>query len=255
MRVDRHGVQLLHVSRLNEVVQELIGDYISMEEYYMIVNVNKAVDIDEIIPDNLTSTMVDDVFYILKKCSERAFGTVSPSSACAMINHICAQLNGRYKRVLQQSLEKQFQQLDSFVSQLGKEFGVNINLNGVLGGGGGGGNGGGDALQEGGAGGKNGISQLELTMFTMCNNLCVSAQNMQTLKVHLDGQFQEIFGGNSSSSSSISSRYVFFSCWYGCRSCCRRVYSQLFLPTTSTSNTTTSTTTTVAVAVIVIRRL
>ena len=44
----------------------------------------------------LTSTLVDDVFFILKKCVERAFSTSSSQAACALVNHINALLQREY---------------------------------------------------------------------------------------------------------------------------------------------------------------
>jgi hypothetical protein len=42
MRQDSHGDSLMHVSKLNEVTQELTGHLIALEEYYMIENVHKV---------------------------------------------------------------------------------------------------------------------------------------------------------------------------------------------------------------------
>ena len=44
----------------------------------------------------LTSTLVDDVFFILKKCVERAFSTASSQAACALVNHINGLLQREY---------------------------------------------------------------------------------------------------------------------------------------------------------------
>ena len=44
----------------------------------------------------LTSTVVDDVFFILKKCTERAFSTFSAQAACALVNHINSLLEREY---------------------------------------------------------------------------------------------------------------------------------------------------------------
>ena len=39
-----------------------------MEEYYMRESIAKAIQLDNIEPGNLTSSMTDDVFFILKQC-------------------------------------------------------------------------------------------------------------------------------------------------------------------------------------------
>ena len=49
----------------------------------------------------LTSTVVDDVFFILKKCTERAFSTYSAQAACALVNHINALLEREYHDALE----------------------------------------------------------------------------------------------------------------------------------------------------------
>ncbi len=41
------SLDLLHVSKLNEAVQELVSHYIALEEYCMFQNVQKAIQIDE----------------------------------------------------------------------------------------------------------------------------------------------------------------------------------------------------------------
>jgi hypothetical protein len=49
-------------------IQELIGQYTIFEDYFMIENINKAISMDTTPNDSLTSSIVDDVFFILKKC-------------------------------------------------------------------------------------------------------------------------------------------------------------------------------------------
>jgi hypothetical protein len=53
---------------LSRLMQELIGSYIMMEEYFMKEMVNKAVMMDNVEVGQLTSSMVDDAFFIVKKC-------------------------------------------------------------------------------------------------------------------------------------------------------------------------------------------
>uniref|UniRef100_A0A671NFB0 Conserved oligomeric Golgi complex subunit 4 n=1 Tax=Sinocyclocheilus anshuiensis TaxID=1608454 RepID=A0A671NFB0_9TELE len=79
--------QLLKNCQLSRTMQELIGYYIPMEEYYMRESVNKAVAMDTAEVGQLSSSMVDDVFYIVKKCISRAPTSSSSDCVCAMINH------------------------------------------------------------------------------------------------------------------------------------------------------------------------
>ena len=53
---------------LSRQMQELIGSYIMMEEYFMREMVLKAVSMDMGEEGSLTSSMVDDAFFIVKKC-------------------------------------------------------------------------------------------------------------------------------------------------------------------------------------------
>ena len=52
----------------------------------------------------LTSTLVDDTFFILKKCTERAFSTASAQAACALVNHINSLLQREYYEQLESVL-------------------------------------------------------------------------------------------------------------------------------------------------------
>nr|KAF6409465.1 component of oligomeric golgi complex 4 [Rousettus aegyptiacus] len=79
--------QLLNNCLLSCTMQELIGLYITMEEYFMRETVNKAVALDTYEKGQLTSSMVDDVFYIVKKCIGRALSSSSIDCLCAMINN------------------------------------------------------------------------------------------------------------------------------------------------------------------------
>eukprot|EP00959_Pyramimonas_sp_CCMP1952_P188708 3947002-Pyramimonas_sp.AAC.1 len=71
-----------------------------MEEYYMNENVLKAVAIDEVTPGQLTSSMVDDVFYILQKCARRTLGASSVQCVCAGLNNLNNILGAQYMQAL-----------------------------------------------------------------------------------------------------------------------------------------------------------
>jgi hypothetical protein len=51
----------------NQAVRELVSYYVAMEEFCMEANVAKAVEIREHSADSLTTSMVDDAFFILQK--------------------------------------------------------------------------------------------------------------------------------------------------------------------------------------------
>jgi hypothetical protein len=49
-------------------IQELIGQYSILENYFMTENIQKAIQMDAINKNSLHSSVVDDVFFIIKKC-------------------------------------------------------------------------------------------------------------------------------------------------------------------------------------------
>lgn len=100
---------LQRTSRLNERMQELMGGFVTLEEYFMVQNVAKAIRNDEPYEDDaeaLTSSVVEDVFYILQRCSDRAMLTGSASSVCAIINHINTTINQDFKDYHQKGLRE-----------------------------------------------------------------------------------------------------------------------------------------------------
>uniref|UniRef100_H3CV90 Conserved oligomeric Golgi complex subunit 4 n=1 Tax=Tetraodon nigroviridis TaxID=99883 RepID=H3CV90_TETNG len=99
--------KLLKHCLLSRNMQELIGYYI-MEEYYMRESVNKAVAMDTYEKGQLTSSMVDDCFYIVKKCISRALSSSNIDCLCAMINHANIALESDFREVLLNKLRQGF---------------------------------------------------------------------------------------------------------------------------------------------------
>uniref|UniRef100_A0A2K5ECT7 Conserved oligomeric Golgi complex subunit 4 n=1 Tax=Aotus nancymaae TaxID=37293 RepID=A0A2K5ECT7_AOTNA len=100
--------KLLNNCFLSCTMQELIGLYITMEEYFMRETVNKAVALDTYEKGQLTSSMVDDVFYIVKKCIGRALSSSSIDCLCAMINLATTELESDFRDVLCHKLRMGF---------------------------------------------------------------------------------------------------------------------------------------------------
>ncbi|XP_050538118.1 conserved oligomeric Golgi complex subunit 4 isoform X2 [Daktulosphaira vitifoliae] len=79
---------LLNNSKLCCSVQELMGKYLEFERYYMEESIKKAMMMDTIENDDeLTSSMVDDVFFIIRKCVMRSLRSGSLDLLCAVINN------------------------------------------------------------------------------------------------------------------------------------------------------------------------
>uniref|UniRef100_A0A8C5KGU9 Conserved oligomeric Golgi complex subunit 4 n=1 Tax=Jaculus jaculus TaxID=51337 RepID=A0A8C5KGU9_JACJA len=100
--------KLLNNCLLSCTMQELIGYYITMEEYFMRETVNKAVALDTYEKGQLTSSMVDDVFYIVKKCIGRALSSSNIDCLCAMINLATTELEADFRNVLCNKLQMGF---------------------------------------------------------------------------------------------------------------------------------------------------
>jgi hypothetical protein len=87
-------------------VQELVGYYIVLEEYFMSENVKKAIRIDELVADGMTTSMVDDVFYVLQSCTRRAISTSNLQSVLRIINHTAALLNNDFSEALERKIRE-----------------------------------------------------------------------------------------------------------------------------------------------------
>ncbi|MCL7038188.1 hypothetical protein MKW94_005918 [Papaver nudicaule] len=89
-----------------EVVREITGFYVILEEFFMVENVRKAIKIDEHMPDSLTTSMVDDVFLILMSCCERAISTLSANSVLAILCGAMNLLSNEFQEALQHKLRE-----------------------------------------------------------------------------------------------------------------------------------------------------
>ncbi|KAH1097376.1 hypothetical protein J1N35_014297 [Gossypium stocksii] len=85
----------------SEVAQDITGFYVILEGFFMVENVRKAIGIDELVPDSLTTSMVDDVFYVLQSCLRRAISTSNISSVVAVLSGASSLLNNEYYEALQ----------------------------------------------------------------------------------------------------------------------------------------------------------
>lgn len=81
---------MLHRSEMNRQMQELLSIYLLLERYFMEESVLKAIALDNHENGQLTSSMVDDVFFIIRKCIRRSTNTQSLDGVCAVINNAAA---------------------------------------------------------------------------------------------------------------------------------------------------------------------
>lgn len=90
----------------SRVVQDLTGFYVILEEFFMVENVRKAIKIDEHVPDSLTTSIVDDVFYVLQSCCRRAISTSNINSVLAVLSGGMNLLSNEYQEALQQKMRE-----------------------------------------------------------------------------------------------------------------------------------------------------
>ncbi|KAI8101797.1 hypothetical protein M9434_006863 [Picochlorum sp. BPE23] len=86
-------------------LREILSYYISLEEYYVEESVSKAIEIDEAVHGSLTSSMVDDSFYILLSSGKRALSTGRAPSTVAILNQINTVISSLYRSSLVKKLQ------------------------------------------------------------------------------------------------------------------------------------------------------
>lgn len=88
---------LIRNCELSLLMHELNGSYVLMEEYFLKESALKAIQLDTIEPPgSLTSSMLDDIFFIIKKCIKRALSGGSIDVVCAIINHSVCMLESSF---------------------------------------------------------------------------------------------------------------------------------------------------------------
>uniref|UniRef100_A0A915JXX6 Conserved oligomeric Golgi complex subunit 4 n=1 Tax=Romanomermis culicivorax TaxID=13658 RepID=A0A915JXX6_ROMCU len=95
--------KLVRECRLGCRVQELIGRYILMEEFYTRETLSKAVELNAGGDD--AGSLVDDVFYVVRKSVQRASSSSNVDCLCAVVNNACALLETDFYHLLQQKLK------------------------------------------------------------------------------------------------------------------------------------------------------
>ncbi|OQV15659.1 Conserved oligomeric Golgi complex subunit 4 [Hypsibius exemplaris] len=120
--------------QLSRTMQELIGDYITIEEYYMRQSMKKAISMEQVEEKALTSTMVDDVFFVVRKSIRRALSSASVDGICAILNHAVSLLQEDFADVLHAKLKNNnyvaytIDLSQAYYSMLGTSTPVDMNL-------------------------------------------------------------------------------------------------------------------------------
>ncbi|EKX43979.1 component of oligomeric golgi complex 4, partial [Guillardia theta CCMP2712] len=101
--VDDH-FELPRVTIVEVKKAELISGYIALEETFMRYSVEKAIKSRERDDETLVSALVDEVFFVLKKCSRRALATSSLNAMGDVIMYAHSMLVTTYKEALEAML-------------------------------------------------------------------------------------------------------------------------------------------------------
>ncbi|XP_055681003.1 conserved oligomeric Golgi complex subunit 4 [Lutzomyia longipalpis] len=92
-------------SDLNRQMQELLGIYLLFERFFMEESVLKAIALDAHEPGQQCSSMIDDVFFIVRKCIRRANTTQSLDGICAVINNAATALENDFIAAIKEPLK------------------------------------------------------------------------------------------------------------------------------------------------------
>lgn len=96
---------LIRKSGLKTQMQELISTYLLFERYFMEESVLKAISLDSYESGQQNSSMIDDVFFIVRKCIRRSIGTQSFDGVCAVINNAASCLDQDFLNALRAPLK------------------------------------------------------------------------------------------------------------------------------------------------------
>ncbi|KAH8410645.1 hypothetical protein KR009_009875 [Drosophila setifemur] len=102
--MDRYE-NIMKKSDLRRQMQEILSTYLLLERYFMEESVIKAIGLDAYENGQLCSSMVDDVFFILRKSIRRALTTQSINGTCAVINNVASCLDGDFVAALKAPLK------------------------------------------------------------------------------------------------------------------------------------------------------
>ncbi|XP_066260041.1 conserved oligomeric Golgi complex subunit 4 [Euwallacea similis] len=98
--------QLVLNSEMTQCKHDLLSHYLRLEQYFMEESVAKAVTMDAVETSLQTSSMVDDTFFIIRKCIRRSISTGSLDGICVTINNACRVLENDYCDVLKTRLKQ-----------------------------------------------------------------------------------------------------------------------------------------------------
>ncbi|XP_065187071.1 conserved oligomeric Golgi complex subunit 4-like [Sycon ciliatum] len=100
--------QLLTESNLSRLVQEVVQHYTSLEDFFMRESIGKALKLDTVPNGSLFSSMVDEVFFVLRKAIRRAVTTCDVGGVCAILHHAGSLLSTDFYEIIEGKLRTGF---------------------------------------------------------------------------------------------------------------------------------------------------
>ncbi len=91
----------MQAARLLHQVSATSAYHTLQEEFYLEQSIDKAIAIDEWAGETVTTSMVDDVFYILRLCGHRALDTGNLPCVCAVLGQLNTLLSQNYRTALE----------------------------------------------------------------------------------------------------------------------------------------------------------
>ncbi|RKP08562.1 COG4 transport protein-domain-containing protein [Thamnocephalis sphaerospora] len=104
---------LLREGRIASAMESLLRGYAQMERYFARKSISKVLHMDEVDDNDKTSTSLEDVFFILKNCTQRALSIGSDTVGSAMVKLLARILEVDYLRILHQRLSTSTSSLDA----------------------------------------------------------------------------------------------------------------------------------------------
>ncbi|GMT15882.1 hypothetical protein PFISCL1PPCAC_7179 [Pristionchus fissidentatus] len=112
---------LLHKSRVGLAMQELIGRYIQVEAFYVEEMVTKAIGEAQREDKGhtwITSSMVDDTLFLVRKAVRRAVSTSSSDAAAVTVNNVVGLLETTFYQALSGAIEAGFPSASLFTAEM-----------------------------------------------------------------------------------------------------------------------------------------
>ncbi|XP_954181.1 uncharacterized protein TA20105 [Theileria annulata] len=100
---------LVFLSNATKMIQSILSAYVHLQHAFTLKTVVQAIQVSDTIyisenENTLTSTLVDDVFFILQKSQHRSIGTGDIQTACATFNQVSSIISNELKNALTHNL-------------------------------------------------------------------------------------------------------------------------------------------------------